>query len=179
MYQRLQPYVPEATTLCTRGCNPMSQRLQPYVPEAAILCPRRPRSSLTSLCQAVGVSSATPLAAAALAMPAPLAMPSLATPPESRLAAPPVEPDWFVGLTPLQRAPRTATALGQLVSVLGQPNGAAAAAMAAALLPCRGGYAAGGGALWARAQPLLLPLSFPQFFAASLGRHGQACHGHP
>ena len=125
----------------------------------------------------MGVSSATPLAAAALAMPSPLATPSpLAAPPESSLAAPPVEPDWFVGLTPLQRAPRTATAMGQIVSVLGQPDGAAAAAMAAALLPCRGGYAAGGGALWARAQPLLLPLSFPQFFAASLGRHGQACH---
>ena len=158
----------------------MHQRLQPYVPQAATLCPRRPRSSLTSLCQAVGVSSATPLAAAALAMPSPLAAPApLATPAESGLAAPPLEPDWFVGLTPLQRAPRTATAMGQIVSVLGQPDGAAAAAMAAALLPCRGGYAAGGGALWARAQPLLLPLSFPQFFAASLGRHGQACHGHP
>ena len=45
--------------------------------------------------------------------------------------------------------------------------------MAASLLPCRGGYTSGGGALWARPQPLLLPLSFPQFFSASLGRHGE------
>ena len=152
----------------------MYQRLQPYVPEAATLCTRRPRSSLTSLCQAVGISSATPLAAAALALPSPLAMP-----PESALAAPPVEPDWFVGLSPLQLAPRSVTATGQFVSVLGQPDGAAAAAMAAALLPCRGGYTSGGGALWARPQPLLLPLSFPQFFAASLGRHAHASRGYP
>jgi hypothetical protein len=125
---------------------------------------RRPRSSLTSLCQAVGTSTSTPLAAAALAMP---------SPPESELAASPVGPDWFVGLTPLQLAPRTVTAMGQFVSVLGQPNNAAAAQMAATLLPCRGGYTSAGGALWARPQPLLLPLSFPQFFAASLGRHGE------
>ena len=132
-----------------------------YILEAATLCHRRPRSSLTSLCQAVGTSTSTPLAAAALAMP---------SPPESELAASPVGPDWFVGLTPLQLAPRTVTAMGQFVSVLGQPNNAAAAQMAATLLPCRGGYTSAGGALWARPQPLLLPLSFPQFFAASLGR---------
>jgi len=128
---------------------------------------RRPRSSLTSLCQAVGTSSSTPLAAAALAMP---------PPPESDLAASPMSPmgpDWFVGLTPLQLAPRNVTAMGQFVSVLGQPNNAAAAQMASSLLPCRGGYTSAGGALWARPQPLLLPLSFPQFFAASLGRHGE------
>ena len=109
----------------------------------------------------MGTSTSTPLAAAALAMP---------SPPESELAASPVGPDWFVGLTPLQLAPRTVTAMGQFVSVLGQPNNAAAAQMAATLLPCRGGYTSAGGALWARPQPLLLPLSFPQFFAASLGR---------
>ena len=51
--------------------------------------------------------------------------------------------------------------------------GASAAQMASALLPCRGGYTSAGGALWARPQPLLLPLSFPQFFAASLGKHGE------
>ena len=31
MCQRLQPYVPGAATLCTRGCNRMCQGLQPYV----------------------------------------------------------------------------------------------------------------------------------------------------
>ena len=138
-----------------------------YILEAATLCNRRPRSSLTSLCQAVGTSTSTPLAAAALAMP---------SPPDSDLAASPMGPDWFVGLTPLQLAPRNVTAMGQFVSVLGQPNNAAAAQMAATLLPCRGGYTSAGGALWARPQPLLLPLSFPQFFAASLGRQGYAHH---
>lgn len=148
----------------------LQPRLQPRATEAATLCDRRPRSSLTSLCQAVGTSSSTPLAAAALAMP---------PPPESDLAASPMSPmgpDWFVGLTPLQLAPRNVTAMGQFVSVLGQPNNAAAAQMASSLLPCRGGYTSAGGALWARPQPLLLPLSFPQFFAASLGRHGYADH---
>ena len=31
----LQPSVPEAATLCARGCNPTCSRLQPYVLEAA------------------------------------------------------------------------------------------------------------------------------------------------
>ena len=78
---------------------------------------RRPRSSLTSLCHAVGVSAATPLAAAALAMPPP---PDGAPPPATS------GPEWFVGLTPLQLAPRNVTAMGQFVSVLGQPSGTAA-----------------------------------------------------
>ena len=40
MRWRLQPYVPEAATLRSRGCNPTFRRLQPYVPEAATACVR-------------------------------------------------------------------------------------------------------------------------------------------
>ena len=40
MWQRLQPYVAEAPTLCGRGCIPMWQRLQPQAAEAATLCGR-------------------------------------------------------------------------------------------------------------------------------------------
>eukprot|EP00964_Phaeocystis_antarctica_P000896 scaffold507_cov36-Phaeocystis_antarctica.AAC.1 len=35
---RLQPYVPQAATLCTSGCNPMYLGLQPYAHQAATLC---------------------------------------------------------------------------------------------------------------------------------------------
>ena len=31
MYPRLQPYVPQAATLCILSCNPMYPGLQPYV----------------------------------------------------------------------------------------------------------------------------------------------------
>ena len=41
MCQRLQPYVPDAATLCARGCNPVCSSLQPCVPKAAILRAKR------------------------------------------------------------------------------------------------------------------------------------------
>ena len=91
---------------------------------------QRPRASLTSLCHAVGIHPATPLAAATLALPPP----PDASPPSASASPPPTsasasgisERDWFVGLAPLQLAPRNVTAMGQFLSVLGQPSGAEA-----------------------------------------------------
>ena len=64
MCPRLQPYVPEAATLCARGCNPMCPRLQPYVLEAATLCIsgeelQRVRSSCTDQLRSTGAELAT------------------------------------------------------------------------------------------------------------------------
>ena len=39
--RRLQHNVTEAVTLCDEGCNTMWRGLQPYAPEAATLCGRR------------------------------------------------------------------------------------------------------------------------------------------
>ena len=39
-WQRLQPHVVEAATVCYGSCNRMSWRLQPYVMEAAAVCYR-------------------------------------------------------------------------------------------------------------------------------------------
>jgi len=136
-----------------------------------------PSSSLGSLAATLAPGRATYLAAASLATPLP---PDARPPPppyrpaDAAWEGPPLDPfrfDWFRPLAPLQLAPRCRPAHEQVVSWLGLDGGGIKAApVVRSLLPSRGA----GGSLWVRPQPLVLPLSFPQFFSDSMGKHGAA-----
>ena len=119
---------------------------------------RQPQGSLPSLSTSLRPRGGMHLLGGALALPIP--------------AEPPLEQaqrGWFAPLAPLQRAPTAVRAHAQHVGWLGHSGGArAVAGMLPRMLPC----GSNGGGLWVRRKPLALPLAYPQFFCASVGREG-------
>ena len=119
---------------------------------------RTPRGSMSALVAALAPRGGMHLCAAYLGMP---------IPPDTTLA---LREGWLAPLLPFQRAPHVARAFEQHISWLGQPGGGRAIApLVPSLMPCHGG----GGTLFVRRQPFALPLSYPQFFDAAVGVHGE------
>lgn len=119
---------------------------------------RAPAGSLNGLVRSLVPRSGMHVAVGALGLPMPLEPTTLQ------------RQGWFMPMAPLQRAPAICRAYEQHISWLGHPGGGRAIApLVPTLLPCR----SDGGAFWVRPQPFALPLSFPQFFCAAVGRHGE------
>jgi hypothetical protein len=134
---------------------------------------RKPRGGLGNLLGGLQIRAGFHLGAAVLALPLPAtALPPAASPfvRQAAESQPAKAVDWLCACSPLQRPPRRCPAFAQSVVWLGQAaGGAAVAAALPRLLPS---HSAASTALWTRPQRLLLPISFPQFFARSVGADG-------